>query len=171
MWFVAAAGAPRDLGEEGRLLDRAFREEDVGGRIFQQHLPAEDLLDRVDMVGDAVQGLLRIGQGQEVVEEDAVVRRPGEMLGKAVWLVAVAERPQPGEVGAVERLHRADRQADPVNGQGKILPQPAELGMRRAAGANVVLGVNLEEADGLRFGDDVGEVLGLETGAGAPGQG
>src|SRR5690606_35253680 len=39
------------------------------------------------------------------------------------------------------------------------------------AGAHVVLRMDLEEADGLRFGDDGGEMLGLEAGAGAPGQG
>ena len=58
---------------------------------------------------------------------------------------------------AVERPHRADRQPDAVHRQRIALAQRGELRMRRAAGAHVVLGMDLEESDRLRRGEDVAE--------------
>ena len=56
---------------------------EIGRRIFQQHLAPERGLHLVDMLGDPRQRLLGIGQRQQVVEVDVVMRGPGEMLGKA----------------------------------------------------------------------------------------
>lgn len=56
----------------------------------------------------------------------------------------------------VERLHGADRKADAVEGERIVHAQPAELGTRWAAGAHVILRMDLEETDGLRSGEDIG---------------
>ena len=56
---------------------------------------------------------------------------------------------------AIERLHRADRKPDAVDRERVTLAQSAELRMRRSAGAHVIFGVHLEEADRLRCRDDV----------------
>src|SRR6516225_683342 len=54
----------------------------------------------------------------------------------------------------VERLHRADRQADTVERQGIALAQRGKLRMRQPAGAHVGLRVHLEEADWLRLDEN-----------------
>ena len=162
-----AAGPPRQLGEKVDLGDRAFGEPHIGGRIFQQHHAAERRLHRVDMLGDARQSLGRIRQRQKIVEIDAAVRRPGEMLGEALRLVARAEDLEPREMLTIERRGRSDRQADAVNRQRIAFAERAELRMRRSAGAHIVLRVHLEEADRLRRCEDVAKMRRLETDAGA----
>ena len=58
---------------------------------------------------------------------------------------------------AVERRGRADRQADAMHRQRIAFAQRAELRMRRPAGAHIIFGVDLEEAERLRRGEDVAE--------------
>jgi hypothetical protein len=45
---------------------------------------------------------LAVGQGQQVVEIDVVVRRPGEMFGKAFRFITVAQTFETREMLAVE---------------------------------------------------------------------
>src|SRR6266550_8277248 len=71
---------------------------------------------------------------------------------------------------AIERPHRTNRQPDAMHRQRIAFAQRAELRVRRPAGAHVVLGVNLEESDRLRSGEDVVKMRRLETDAGACGQ-
>src|SRR5215470_20258613 len=65
----------------------------------------------------------------------------------------------------VERLHRADRQADTVERQGIALAQGGKLRMRRPAGAHVILRVHLEEADWLRLDENGAKMPRLEADA------
>src|SRR5262249_60595424 len=65
----------------------------------------------------------------------------------------------------VERLHRADRQADAVERQGITLAQGGKLRMRRPAGAHVILRVHLEEANWLRLDENGAEMHRLEADA------
>jgi hypothetical protein len=65
----------------------------------------------------------------------------------------------------VERLHRADRQADTVERQGIALAQGGKLRMRRPAGAHVILRVHLEEADWLRLDENGAKMHRLEADA------
>ena len=62
------------------------------------------------MLADAGQRLVRIGERQEVVEENGVVARPGEMFGKTLGLVAVAQRSKAREMflssGCIEPIDR-----------------------------------------------------------------
>ena len=89
------------------------------------------------------------------------------MLGKTLRRVALAERFEPRQMVAVERLHRADRQSDAMDRQGVTLAQGAELGVRRTASTHIVFRMNLEEADRLRRANDVVEMRRLEADAGA----
>ena len=90
------------------------------------------------------------------------MRRPGEMLGKAFGLIAVAERFQPRQMLAVERRFAADREADAMHRQREALAQRAQLRMRRPARAHVVFGMDFDEADRLPAGQDVGKCCGLK---------
>ena len=74
---------------------RALREHDVGRGIFEQHRPAKRVLHFVDMLRHPRQGFLRVGQGQEIVEERALVGRPGEVLGNERRLEALGDRGEP----------------------------------------------------------------------------
>src|SRR6266516_2303266 len=65
----------------------------------------------------------------------------------------------------VERLHRADRQADAVERQGIALAQRGKLRMRRPASAHVILRVHLEEADWLRLDENGAKMHRLEADA------
>src|SRR5262249_2477635 len=112
--------------------------------------------------------LVGVGERQEVVEKGILVGRPGEMLGEEAGLVAFDEVLQPRQVIAVKRLLRADRQPDAVQRQRIAIADRSEIAVRRAAGAHVVLGMDLEEADiGGRL-EYRPVVLWLEPDAGAP---
>ena len=75
-----AAGAADDRAQEFGLAHGRVREGDIGRRVFEQDGALKGLLHLVDMVRHAGQRRLVIGQRQKVVEIDAVMRRPGEML-------------------------------------------------------------------------------------------
>ncbi len=88
------------------------------------------------------------------------------MLGEQAGLVALVERLQALEMIRVERPRGADREADAMQRQRIALANGGKVAMRRTAGAHVVLGVDLEEADIGRAIEDRGVVLGLEADAG-----
>ena len=69
----------------------------------------EPVLHLVDMLADARQRLLRVGQRQEIVEIDAVVARPGEMLREERGLVALDQRFEPAKMRPIERARAPDR--------------------------------------------------------------
>ena len=94
-----------------------------------------------------VERLVRVGQGQKIVEESALVRRPGQMLGDDGRLIALGHAREPCEVGGVQRSRRADRQADAVQRERVERADRLEPPVRRTARAHVVLGVDLEEAE------------------------
>ncbi len=161
----AAAGAARDLAQKIRLRPGAFGEDDIGGRIFEQDRATKRGLRLVDMLRHKRERLVRIGQGEEIVEERALVRRPGEVLGNEGRLEAPGDCGESLQMGAVERPGRADRQADAVQGQGVALPDRVEAAVRRAAGAHVVFRVDFEKPKLWPRFDDRLEMLGLEPDA------
>ena len=99
------------------------------------------------MGGDAGERGRRVRQRQEIVEEGAVVGRPGKMLGKGCRPVAVDQRLQPGKMRLVEWALPPDRQADAVQRKRIVLSDRGEIAVWRPAVAHVVFGVHLEEAD------------------------
>ena len=127
----AAAGAARDLAQEIRLRPRAFREDNIGRGIFEQDGATKCVLRLVDMLRHARERFVGIGQGQEIVEERALMGRPCEVLGNEGRLEALGDCREPLKMGAVERSGRADRQADPVQGQRIKL----RIASRRRCGA------------------------------------
>ena len=165
----AAAGAPDQLPDEVRLAHRRFREDDIGRRVLEQDRAADRLLHLVDMIGDTGERRLRVGERQQIVEIGRVVRRPGEMLGDERRLVAIDERLETPEMRLVERLRPADRHAHAVQRHRIVAADAGQRVMRRAAGAHVVFGMNLEEAVLLPVGQDRRQMLMLEAGAGEAG--
>ena len=67
----------------------------------------------------------------------------------------------------VERIGRADRQADAVQAQGVVAAGAAQDVQRQAAAAEVVLGVDLDEADVGVALEELAAVLGAQADAGA----
>ena len=67
----AAARPADDLGQKLRLADRGLGEGDVGRRVLQENRALERGLDDLDVLADPVQRLVRVGQGQEIVEKGA----------------------------------------------------------------------------------------------------
>jgi hypothetical protein len=167
----AAAGAAGDLGEEVGLGHHAFREEDVGRRIFEQHASPDRLLRLVDVVANRLEGLFRIGQRQQIVEEALVVGRPGEMFGEQARLIACGEPGEPLQMRFVERPRRADREADAVQRQRIARADRLEPAVRRAAVAHVIFRMNLEKSEVGSLREDRVDMLGLEADARAGGQG
>ena len=100
------------------------------------------------------------------MEVDTVMGRPSEVLGEALGPIAIAQDFKSCEVIAVERLHRPDRQTDTMNRQRVTFAQRGELRVGRPSSPHIVLGVDLEESDWLRCGDDVGKMRWLEADAG-----
>ncbi len=163
----AAAGAPRDGADEIRLAHRRFAEQDIGRRIFKQQRPADRLLHLVDVIAHRRERRFRVGQRQQVVEIDALVSRPGQMLGDERRLVTLNERAEAREMRLVQALRAADRHAHAMQRNSMVATDGFEGAMRRTAGAHVVLGVDLEKAARLWAREDRLQVLGLEA---RPGQ-
>lgn len=161
------SGAADNAGEEIGFRKRALGKQHIGRGVFEKHAAAERVLDFGDMIGDAGERGGGIGQGQKVVEINFAVARPGEMLRKAFGPVAIAQPAQALQMRAVERSVDADRQADAMQRQREALVQMRELRMRAAAFAHVILGMNLDEADRARVGDQALEMIRLESDAGA----
>src|SRR5258708_29899282 len=87
------------------------------------------------------------------------------MFGETLRRVAIAQFSEPREMVLIERSHRANRQPDTMHRQRMALAQRAELRMRWAAGAHVVLCVHLEEFDRLRARENVAKMHRLEADA------
>src|SRR5216683_2978623 len=92
------------------------------------------------------------------------------MLRETFRHVAFAQHFEPHEMVAIERPRRANRKPDAMHRQRIAFAQRSELGVRRAAGAHVVLGVDLEESERLWSGENVAKMRGLEADAGTRGQ-
>jgi hypothetical protein len=139
---VRRASSARNAG----FVHRARLEGEVGGRVLEQDAAAEHLLDLLDMLGDPGKRRLGVGQRQQVVEEDPLVGRPGQMLGDKAGLVALTKAFEPCEMRLVERGVTADREPHTVQRERVVRADGREVTVRRAALAHVVLGVHLEPA-------------------------
>src|SRR6478672_3947793 len=87
----SASAAPRELGQEACLAPAVLMKVEIVGRIFDEDLPSEDVLDPADIVGTARQHFVGARNGQEIGETSAVQARPGEMLRYERGLEAVDE--------------------------------------------------------------------------------
>src|SRR5208283_3422975 len=89
------------------------------------------------------------------------------MLGDERGLVATNKVGETGKMRLVQGLRGADRHAHAMQRDGMVAADRFERAMGWAAGAHVVLGLNLEKAAGLRPREDRLQVLRLEA---CPGQ-
>jgi hypothetical protein len=121
------------------------------------------VLHFIDVIAGMAQRRLRLGERKLVVKIDGLARRLGGMFRDERGLVALNEGAEAREMRLVQGLRSADRHAHAVQRNGMVAANSLEGAMRRAAGARVVLGVNLEEAARLRPREDRLQVLGLEA--------
>src|SRR5690606_35260657 len=91
---------------------------------------------------------------------------PGQMLGEGARLIALHEPSQALQVHSRKRAGCSDRQTDAVKRERVPLAYPLEEMMRRTACAHVVLGMNLEPADGGQAVENVPVMLRLQPHAG-----
>ncbi len=75
-----ASGPTRHFCDEVHFRIAAFGEGEIGRGVLEQHLPAERLLNLIDMPCHAAESLTGVGNRQQIVQEAGLVRRPGEMF-------------------------------------------------------------------------------------------
>ena len=107
-----------------------------------------------------------VGQGQQVVEEDAIVSGPGEMLREQRRLIDFDEALQPREMLAIERRGAADGETDAVDRKRIVRPDALKQMMRGTAVAHIVFGMDLEKVDPARLIENIVGMFGLKAGAG-----
>ena len=90
--------------------------------------------------------LIRVGEGQEIVEVLAFEAAPARMLRDECWGEAIDGASDPREVRSVERIVGTESQPDTVQAQWVGLPRAFQRAHVRAAIVKVVLGVNFDPA-------------------------
>src|ERR1700730_1372897 len=119
----------------------------------------------VDVISDAGECSLCIGEWKQIVEIRCAVGRPGEVLGNKRRLVAIDQRLETPQMNLVERLRSADRHAYSVKGDRVVLADTGERVMRRTARSHIIFGMNLKESVLLPAGQDRRQMFVLEAGA------
>jgi hypothetical protein len=130
----AAPGAARDFGHELGFREGGFLEGAVTRDVLDQDAPAEPFLDAGNAFHDVAEGLGREGQRQQVVGVAPAERGPRQVLGDEARLESPGERIEAREVGLVEGIGRAQRQAHAVQAQGIAAAKALQPGERLAAG-------------------------------------
>jgi hypothetical protein len=110
--------------------------------------------------GDVAERLLGVGHRQEVVRVLPGPSREAQVIGHPAGARPVAQRAELGEVGAVERVSRADRERDPVHHDRVPLGDGVEEVERLPRRVHVVLAQDLEPGDGGMLREDVRVVHG-----------
>ena len=100
----AAVGAPRDLGEELGLGDRAGGERDVARRVLEEDPTTEVLLHLDHALCDVSECLFRVRKRQEIVRVVSAQRCPAQVIRDERRLHLVRERGDRGQVRSVERI-------------------------------------------------------------------
>src|ERR1700722_4579522 len=76
----AASAALRDRPDEIRFANGRVAKGKIGRGILEQDRSVDRFLHFVDVRAYSPKGCCVVGKGQEIVETDRFVRRPGEML-------------------------------------------------------------------------------------------
>jgi len=163
----AAAGAPDDFRDETRLVEAALREAQIAGGVLQQHLAAENRLCLVNVIADRLKRCGRVGKRQKVAEIAGLVGGPGKMFREESWLITYGQGLEAHEMASVQPPRTADRQAHAMQGKWVEIANGGKIAVRRAAGAHVVFGMDLEEAEIRQFSQHRFVVFGLESDAAA----
>jgi hypothetical protein len=98
------------------------------------------------MPGDDRQGLLRIWQGEEMVEIDTVGHTPGEMLRHERRIEPGDEPVQARQMTVVQRVSAPERQSYPMHCEWVVGSESLQRSERGAC-AHVVLGMHLKPAE------------------------
>src|SRR4029079_10972231 len=109
--------ALRELDEEAMLRHLTRAELEIARHVLDQNAPAQKVLRLVHAQHHVLERLARGRQRQQVVRECSTDRAPGQMLRRERRLLAVDDLSEPPEVSTFERIGRAERQADAVEGQ------------------------------------------------------
>src|SRR5260370_41274600 len=106
------------------------------------------------MFYDARERLGGVWHRQQIVQEIAVMGRPGQMFREQARRVALGEPLEAQKMVPVERSVGADRQPDAVEGQRIPFAYGRQIAVRRASRAPVVFREDLKKtAVGRSFGD------------------
>ncbi|GFO83370.1 MAG: hypothetical protein A49_29970 [Methyloceanibacter sp.] len=89
-----ASGSADDGAQELDLAHRRLGIGHIGRWIFEKHWPRHRIVHFVDVIADAGERCIRIGQRKKIVQIDGVVTGPREMLGKEAGLIAVSKGAQ-----------------------------------------------------------------------------
>ena len=165
----ATAAAPGERAQEFGFGHLLALEAQIGRWILDEDASAERGLRFVDVPHRQGQRRLRVGKRQQVVQEDPVMRGPGQMFGDDEGLVSIGDGLQAREMARRHAAGGADRQSHAVQGNRIERTDALEEEMRRTARPHVVLGMHLEPADIGPGVEDVPLVLGLQPGAGTRG--
>ncbi len=157
-----AVGVAEQPVEERPLGDRRRAELDVGRRVLEDERPLEDVRDGLHPPRDVLQGLLRVGEGQQVVRVAAHDAREAEVVRHPEGLRPVGERLDLAQVVEVEGVGPADRHRDAVQDDGRPLGHAVEDVERAPARVEEVLGEGLVEVHVGLLRQDVPEVDGAE---------
>ena len=150
----AAAAQPDELAQELGFAQRRLRETQVAGRVLDRYLPAQRLLQALHVAHDDGERLFGVGQRQEVVEVAAAVAAPGKMVRHQRRLEPLHQSGDARQMRLVEPVHRAQRQADGMNGERVIGSQGFD-GLRAI---EIILGVDFQEAGRRPLARDLRQV-------------
>src|SRR6056297_2013763 len=110
----------------------------VVGNVFHSGLAFKQVLDSTDAIGDPGHGLLKKGQGHQLIQM-AMFGAVAQVIGIQGDTVFIEKAPQPLNIALIQRCWRAKRQRQPVNKQGIALAAGPELAAQFAADADPVL--------------------------------
>src|SRR5712692_9055868 len=153
------------LRDELPFREGGAAERNVAGYVLQQDLAPEGVLHLVDPPHDVVERFLGVRQRHQIVQVAAAVRAPAEVVGDVRGLDVVGERAQPGEMPAIERIDRADRQGDAVQHHREVAPRFLQHRQRPPADADEVLADRLDPPDLGPLVEEAPVVLGAEPDA------
>ena len=144
-------GFLRDRGEEFPLGHRVFAVGNVTGQVFDQHLPADEILHPRDALGDMIDSFLGIGQRQQVVHIFVIDPGPAQVVGKPMRLDSLDQRLEPLQVIEIEFVTAAQRHGYAVHDHRVIPANRIEKIERLAAVDHVVFAQDFEPVDILRL--------------------
>ena len=149
-----AIRALRDLAQEFPFAHLGGVEGQIARDVLQQDLPPEGVLHLTDSRHDRSERLLRVGQGQEIVQVASVDPGPAQMIGNPMRFDACRKRANSGEIVEVDGIGAADRQRHAVHDQREALANALQVVERLAAGDEIVFGDDFEPVDGVRLVED-----------------
>jgi hypothetical protein len=143
----STARPPHQLLQKLGLGDGGVSETQVTRRVLDEEAALQDLLGVHYMLGDDLEGLLRIGQGKEMVEIDTSCDTPGEMLRHKRRFEPCYEPLQTRQMTVIERFSAPERQSHSMQREWVVGSESLQRS-ERGTFTHIVLSMHLEPADG-----------------------